>query len=100
MVVEFVNPKYKDNSRRVEFKKPTRLECMMQDFPKLMDKELGASSKASLGFDSVLNVSNCQGGAHGPAYRPVATSSFSPSKPRAGTLSVGWIVIYLYLCKD
>jgi UDP-sugar pyrophosphorylase len=29
VVVEFVNPKYKDASR-TEFKKPTRLECMMQ----------------------------------------------------------------------
>lgn len=28
-MAEFVNPKYKDASRR-EFKAPTRLECMMQ----------------------------------------------------------------------
>lgn len=39
VVVEFVNPKYKDETR-TEFKKPTRLECMMQDFPKLLQKEL------------------------------------------------------------
>lgn len=32
---EFVNPKYKDATRTV-FKKPTRLECMMQDYPRLM----------------------------------------------------------------
>lgn len=44
MVVEFVNPKYKDSSK-TEFKNPTRLECMMQDFPKLMSKELGAEAK-------------------------------------------------------
>lgn len=44
VVVEFVNPKYKPGSR-TEFKKPTRLECMMQDFPKLMSKELGDSAK-------------------------------------------------------
>ena len=44
VVVEFVNPKYKAGSR-TEFKKPTRLECMMQDFPKLMSKELGDSAK-------------------------------------------------------
>ena len=43
-MVEFVNPKYKAGSR-TEFKKPTRLECMMQDFPKLMSKELGDSAK-------------------------------------------------------
>lgn len=33
VVGEFVNPKYADSTRLV-FKKPTRLECMMQDFPK------------------------------------------------------------------
>lgn len=44
VVVEFVNPKYKAGSR-TDFKKPTRLECMMQDFPKLMSKELGDSTK-------------------------------------------------------
>ena len=44
VVVEFVNPKYKAGSR-TDFKKPTRLECMMQDFPKLMSKELGNSAK-------------------------------------------------------
>lgn len=31
---EFVNPKYKDHEKR-EFKKPTRLECMMQDVAKV-----------------------------------------------------------------
>ena len=45
VVVEFVNPKYKPGSR-TEFKKPT-LECMMQDFPKLMAKELGNSAKVT-----------------------------------------------------
>lgn len=48
--MEFVNPKYKAGSR-TDFKKPTRLECMMQDFPKLMSKELGNSAKVwSLAF--------------------------------------------------
>ena len=32
---EFVNPKYTDASR-TSFKKPTRLECMMQDIPRLL----------------------------------------------------------------
>lgn len=32
---EFVNPKYADAGRTV-FKKPTRLECMMQDYPKVI----------------------------------------------------------------
>lgn len=47
VVLEFVNPKYKDDTR-TEFKKPTRLECMMQDFPKLLQKEMG--SEANVGF--------------------------------------------------
>lgn len=49
VVVEFVNPKYKAGSR-TEFKKPTRLECMMQDFPKLMSKEMGDSAKVCTFF--------------------------------------------------
>lgn len=47
VVVEFVNPKYKDDTR-TEFKKPTRLECMMQDIPKLFQKEMG--KEANIGF--------------------------------------------------
>lgn len=38
LIPEFVNPKYKDASKDV-FKSATRLECMMQDFPKLLDKD-------------------------------------------------------------
>jgi len=48
VVVEFVNPKYKDDTRTT-FTKPTRLECMMQDIPKLFQKELGAA-QANIGF--------------------------------------------------
>ena len=33
-IAEFVNPKY--NADKQSFKKPTRLECMMQDYPKLL----------------------------------------------------------------
>ncbi|KAG5181643.1 nucleotide-diphospho-sugar transferase [Tribonema minus] len=51
VVVEFVNPKYKDASRTA-FKKPTRLECMMQDFPKLMAQELDQSD-FTIGFTSL-----------------------------------------------
>mmetsp|Transcript_43178 Transcript_43178/g.124824 ORF Transcript_43178/g.124824 Transcript_43178/m.124824 type:complete len:332 (+) Transcript_43178:1-996(+) len=47
VVLEFVNPKYKDESR-TDFKKPTRLECMMQDIPKLFQKEMGTD--ANIGF--------------------------------------------------
>jgi UDP-sugar pyrophosphorylase len=35
---DFVNPKYKDESKTV-FKKPTRLECMMQEFPTVLNTE-------------------------------------------------------------
>lgn len=34
IVPEFVNPKWA-NAEKSKFKKPTRLECMMQDFPRL-----------------------------------------------------------------
>jgi len=37
LIPEFVNPKYKDESKDV-FKSATRLECMMQDYPKLLNK--------------------------------------------------------------
>ena len=45
MIPEFVNPKYADE-QRTKFKAPTRLECMMQDYPKLL------SSKGAVGFTS------------------------------------------------
>jgi hypothetical protein len=48
-VGEFVNPKYKDISRTA-FLKPTRLECMMQDYPKTL------SSAEAVGFTSFLEV--------------------------------------------
>ncbi len=43
IMTEFVNPKYADKER-TRFKKPTRLECMMQDYPKIL------SSAAKVGF--------------------------------------------------
>jgi len=42
---EFVNPKYAD-AAKTAFKKPTRLECMMQDLPKLLPPS------ANVGFTS------------------------------------------------
>ena len=42
-IEEFVNPKYKDDTKTA-FKSPTRLECMMQDYPKAL------SSDAVVGF--------------------------------------------------
>jgi UDP-sugar pyrophosphorylase len=35
LMPEFVNPKYA-NAEKTVFKSPTRLECLMQDFPKLL----------------------------------------------------------------
>jgi UDP-sugar pyrophosphorylase len=43
VIPEFVNPKYADEARN-KFKAPTRLECMMQDYPRLL------SSKGTVGF--------------------------------------------------
>ena len=43
VIPEFVNPKYADEARN-KFKAPTRLECMMQDYPKLL------SAKGAVGF--------------------------------------------------
>ena len=37
-IEEFVNPKYKDDTKTT-FKSPTRLECMMQDYPKSLDAD-------------------------------------------------------------
>eukprot|EP01083_Nonionella_stella_P095877 269290_1 len=49
MMSEFVNPKYVDPVKRDAFKKATRLECMMQDYPKLLfeqgyDENIGVTT--------------------------------------------------------
>ena len=49
IIAEFVNPKYKDESRSA-FKSSTRLECMMQDFPH------GLPADAAVGFTVVNQV--------------------------------------------
>mmetsp|Transcript_15679 Transcript_15679/g.25065 ORF Transcript_15679/g.25065 Transcript_15679/m.25065 type:complete len:563 (+) Transcript_15679:1285-2973(+) len=38
LMPEFVNPKFKDDTKTA-FKKPTRLECMMQDYPRLLSRD-------------------------------------------------------------
>ena len=45
LIPEFVNPKYTDETR-AKFKSPTRLECLMQDLPKLL------KSGENVGFTS------------------------------------------------
>jgi UDP-sugar pyrophosphorylase len=57
---EFVNPKYADAEKTI-FKKPTRLECMMQDFPTVLEgedsKKVGFTSiAADLCFSPVKNA--------------------------------------------
>ena len=57
---EFVNPKYKDEAKTV-FKKPARLECMMQDFPTVLSgedaKKVGFTSiSADMCFSPVKNA--------------------------------------------
>jgi hypothetical protein len=59
---EFVNPKYKD-AAKTEFKKPTRLECMMQDFPTILNgndaEKVGFTSiAASMCFSPVKNATS------------------------------------------
>jgi len=47
-IPEFVNPKYADGAKTT-FKKPTRLECMMQEYPKLLSRfqrEFGGGDEA------------------------------------------------------
>ena len=52
IIAEFVNPKYKDASKTT-FKSSTRLECMMQDYPKALP------SCAAVGFTLVNQVQPC-----------------------------------------
>jgi len=47
-IPEFVNPKYTDDTK-TKFKKPTRLECMMQEYPKLVVKHERACGMTQLG---------------------------------------------------
>jgi len=49
VIAEFVNPKYKDASKQA-FKSPTRLECMMQDFPRALPPS------AAIGFTVINQV--------------------------------------------
>jgi len=49
VIAEFVNPKYKDSSKQA-FKSPTRLECMLQDFPRALPPS------AAIGFTVINQV--------------------------------------------
>jgi len=57
---DFVNPKYKDATKTV-FKKPTRLECMMQEFPTVLNADESThvgftQAAASICFSPVKNA--------------------------------------------
>ena len=55
---EFVNPKYAD-ATKTAFKKPTRLECMMQDYAKVLpsgSSNIGFTTSASwIGYSPAKN---------------------------------------------
>jgi UDP-sugar pyrophosphorylase len=82
---EFVNPKYTDASKSV-FKSPTRLECMMQDFPTVLEGE----ETSKVGFTQ-LDASLC--------FSPVKNSvedgkALQEKGLHAGTLSTGEADMY------
>ena len=58
LIPEFVNPKYADEAK-TKFKSPTRLECLMQDLPKLLTdgEKVGFTSYPSVEQDIfILNA--------------------------------------------
>jgi len=57
LMPEFVNPKYKD-AEKTQFKKPTRLECMMQDYPRLLTKDQPAGMTQCERFYAMEPVKN------------------------------------------
>jgi len=57
LMPEFVNPKFKGNDKTV-FKKPTRLECMMQDFPKLLGSDISVGMTQGERFYCLEPVKN------------------------------------------
>jgi UDP-sugar pyrophosphorylase len=56
LIAEFINPKYTD-ATKTTFKTPTRLECMMQDYPKLLPS---ASKVGFTQFDRQYCFSACK----------------------------------------
>ena len=79
---EFVNPKYA-NPERTVFKKPTRLECMMQDFPKLLSPEARVGFSDFARWFSFSPVKN----SIGDALKAHAAGVY-PASPGAGESAV------------
>lgn len=89
IIAEFVNPKYKDTSKQA-FKSPTRLECMMQDFPRALPPS------AAIGFTVINQV--------WAAYSPVKNSPADAAvKGRGGNPShsatTGELDVYQVNCR-
>ena len=81
LVPEFVNPKYADAAKN-RFKKPTRLECMMQEHPKVLGPEakVGFSEFPDWTYSPVKNsVEEARGklALGAPGEQRVAAAPFS-----------------------
>ena len=74
-IEEFVNPKYKD-ATKTAFKSPTRLECMMQDYPKSL------SAKSRVGFTVFANWIGYSPVKNSPADGLAKFKSGGPRTPR------------------
>ncbi|PRW45148.1 UDP-sugar pyrophosphorylase 1 [Chlorella sorokiniana] len=89
VIAEFVNPKYADASKD-KFKSSTRLECMMQDFPKSLPEG------CRVGFTVVNQV--------WAAYSPVKNSPADAAAKAAGgnpshSATTGELDMYMTNCK-
>ena len=94
VVPEFVNPKYSDASRS-GFKKPTRLECMMQDLPWLLHRHAPphAAPVSFTAMDGAFTYAPAKNSLHearknaaagrSPASAPSAGSTFSRERRTA-----------------
>jgi UDP-sugar pyrophosphorylase len=101
IVPEFVNPKYVDASRTA-FKKPTRLECMMQDLP----RQLPPGS--NVGFTTVSGGGDGPDGGRGMDcirfYSPVKNNVVDAAKKQraggsAACASSGEAQVYETTCR-
>lgn len=91
-VPEFVNPKYAD-AEKTKFKSPTRLECMMQDFPQLYAQY---GMEAKVGFTSLNRPAVRQ-------YSPVKNNVTDAAAKQAGGLepacaAAGEMDVYRFNC--
>ena len=100
IVPEFVNPKYAD-AARTTFKKPTRIESLMQDYPKSLS---GRDPPASVGVTVFHDLEYAEHAfAPNRFYAPVknnvvdAAKKFDAGIPDAGAAS-GEMNVYMLAC--